>query len=112
MFKLYVKRKRAVVAAVSAVLVASAFQPVSCNLSVDPQVLSSVVDALSQAGGPGDQQYFGPPPFGPGFNDGGFPGGRPPMGPSAGPFEDPNGFHDPGHAPDAAGDPNDPGPDA
>jgi len=80
MFKLYVKRKKAVMAGAAAILFASAFQPVGCNLSIDPQVLSSVVDALSQAGGPDNRQYFGPGP-GPGdhgFNDAGSPGGRPP----------------------------------
>ncbi len=59
MFKLYVKRKKAVMAGAAAILFASAFQPVGCNFNVDPALLNSVLDALTQIDFPNNIQFGG-----------------------------------------------------
>ncbi len=62
MLKYYSKRKKAVAAAMSAMLVASAFQPAGCNVTIDPSVLSQIVETLA-----GSEGLSGGSGFGPGF---------------------------------------------
>ncbi len=57
--KYYSKRKKAVAAAMSAMLVASAFQPAGCNVTIDPSVLSQIVETLAGSGGSGFDPVFG-----------------------------------------------------
>ena len=60
MLKYYSKRKKAVAAAMSAMLVASAFQPAGCNVTIDPSVLSQIVETLAGSEGLSGGSGFGP----------------------------------------------------
>lgn len=67
MVKSYLKRKKVLAAGMAAALVASAFQPASCNLNISPEMLGDLVEAVGGFSGGFGGGFEG------GFGDGEYP---------------------------------------
>ena len=59
MFKLFLKRRKTLAAAASAMLVASTFQGAGCNVRIDEETLRAVLGVLSEFSGSGEFQFSG-----------------------------------------------------
>ncbi len=59
MFKLFLKRRKTLAAAASAMLVASTFQGAGCNVTIDEETLRAVLGVLSEFSGSGEFQFSG-----------------------------------------------------
>ncbi len=59
MFKLFLKRRKSLAAAASAMLVASTFQGAGCNVTIDEETLRAVLGVLSEFSGSGEFQFSG-----------------------------------------------------